>query len=44
MPMLFGSVGALIGVAGVFWLVGGVVALGARAVWGLQLPRHDQSL
>ncbi|CAN7297752.1 MFS transporter [Variovorax sp. LjRoot178] len=44
MPMLFGSVGALIGVAGVFWLVGGAVALGARAVWGLQLPRHDQSL
>ncbi|MBT2322579.1 MFS transporter [Variovorax paradoxus] len=44
MPMLFGSVGALIGIAGVFWLVGGVVALGTRAVWGLQLPARDQSL
>jgi len=44
MPMLFGSVGALIGIAGVFWLVGGVVALGARAAWGLRPPRHDQSL
>jgi MFS family permease len=36
MPMLFGSLGALIGIGGVFWVVGGVVALGARAVWGLQ--------
>jgi hypothetical protein len=38
MPMLFGAAGALIGVAGVFWLVGGVVAAGTRAVWGLQAP------
>ncbi len=37
MPMLFGSLGALIGIAGVFWVVGGVVALGARATWGLKL-------
>ncbi len=44
MPMLFGSVGALIGIAGVFWLVGGVVILGTRAAWGLRVPRHDQSL
>ena len=45
MPMLFGAAGALIGIAGVFWLVGGVVALGTRAVWGLQAPpRADQSL
>jgi MFS family permease len=36
MPMLFGSLGALIGIAGVFWVVGGVVALGARATWGLK--------
>ncbi|BEP62642.1 hypothetical protein GmRootV213_31960 [Variovorax sp. V213] len=38
MPMLFGSIGALIGIAGVFWVVGGVVALGARATWGLKAP------
>lgn len=38
MPMLFGAAGALIGVAGVFWVVGGVVAAGTRAVWGLQVP------
>ncbi|RZL63558.1 MAG: MFS transporter [Variovorax sp.] len=38
MPMLFGSLGALIGIAGVFWVVGGTVALGSRAVWGLRLP------
>jgi MFS family permease len=38
MPMLFGAAGALIGVAGVFWIVGGVVAAGTRSVWGLQVP------
>ena len=38
MPMLFGAAGALIGVAGVFWVVGGVVAAGTRAVWGLRAP------
>lgn len=38
MPMLFGAAGAVIGVAGVFWIVGGVVALGTRAVWGLRVP------
>jgi len=38
MPMLFGAAGALIGVAGVFWIVGGVVALGTRSVWGLHAP------
>lgn len=38
MPMLFGSMGALIGIAGVFWVVGGTVALGSRAVWGLRVP------
>ncbi|MFS2054065.1 MFS transporter, partial [Variovorax sp. CT11-76] len=37
MPMLFGSLGALIGIGGVFWVVGGVVALGARATWGLKV-------
>ena len=38
MPMLFGSVGAVTGMAGLFWLVGGALALGARAVPGLRLP------
>ncbi|WP_431273330.1 MFS transporter [Variovorax ureilyticus] len=38
MPMLFGAAGAVTGVAGVFWIVGGVVALGTRSVWGLQAP------
>jgi MFS family permease len=41
MPMLFGAAGAVIGVAGVFWIVGGVVALGTRSVWGLRAPAHD---
>jgi MFS family permease len=38
MPMLFGAAGALIGIAGVFWLVGGVVAAGTPAVSRLQAP------
>ncbi|MBL8312282.1 MAG: MFS transporter, partial [Rubrivivax sp.] len=36
MPMAFGSAGALIGVSGVFWVVGVAVALGARQAWGLR--------
>ena len=36
MPMLFGSAGALIGVAGVFWATGAMVGLGARAAWLLK--------
>lgn len=43
MPMLFGAAGAVIGVAGVFWIVGGVVALGTRAVWGLQAPPPENA-
>jgi len=38
MPMLFGAAGALIGVAGLFWVVGTVVALGTPAVRGLTAP------
>lgn len=33
MPLLFGTAGALIGVAGVFWAVGAVVGLGSRMAW-----------
>jgi MFS family permease len=38
MPMLFGTAGAIIGVASVFWVVGATVAGGTRAAWGLK-PR-----
>ena len=36
MPMLFGSAGALIGIAGVFWVTGAVVGAGSRAAWLLK--------
>ena len=35
MPMLFGTAGAVAGVAVVFWAVGAVVGLGSRAAWQL---------
>ena len=41
MPLLFGSAGAVAGVAVVFWAVGAAVGLGARAAWGL---RADKTL
>ncbi len=45
MPMLFGAAGAVIGVAGLFWVIGGVVAAGTRSVWGLTVrPPAAQSL
>ncbi|MGH8829710.1 MAG: MFS transporter, partial [Polaromonas sp.] len=36
MPMLFGSAGALIGIAGVFWVTGAVVGAGSRLAWLLR--------
>ena len=39
MPMLFGAAGAVIGISSIFWIVGGVVAVGSRAVWGLKACR-----
>ena len=36
MPMLFGSAGALIGIAGVFWAAGAVVGAGSRLAWLLK--------
>jgi predicted MFS family arabinose efflux permease len=36
MPMLFGTVGAAIGVASVFWVVGASAAGGIRAAWQLK--------
>ena len=39
MPLLFGSVGALVGVGAVFWIVGAVVGLGSPLAWTLR-PDH----
>jgi MFS family permease len=36
MPILFGTLGAVIGIAGVFWTTGAVVGAGARAAFGLR--------
>ena len=43
MPMLFGSAGALVGIAGVFWITGALVGLGSRLAWHLQAggPHHS---
>jgi MFS family permease len=43
MPMLFGSAGALIGIAGVFWATGAMVGAGSRAAWLLKdsMPAHS---
>ncbi|MEP6772550.1 MAG: MFS transporter [Polaromonas sp.] len=42
MPMLFGTAGALIGIAGVFWVTGVMVGAGSRAAWLLRnsMPAH----
>lgn len=37
MPMLFGSAGALIGIAGVFWATGAMVGAGSRLAWLLKV-------
>lgn len=39
MPMLFGVAGAVVGVSGVFWLVGGMVGLGARNALFLRVSK-----
>lgn len=36
MPILFGSFGAIVGIAGVFWATGAVVGAGSRAAWLLK--------
>ncbi|MDP1688493.1 MAG: MFS transporter [Hydrogenophaga sp.] len=36
MPLLFGSVGALVGVGAVFWIVGAVVGTGSPLAWSLR--------
>jgi MFS family permease len=42
MPLVFGSAGALIGVSGLFWIVGAAVGAGARAAWRLRPPAHTR--
>ena len=41
MPMLFGTLGAVVGVAPLFWVVGAAVGSGARGAWRLRPgPAH----
>ncbi|MCZ8095807.1 MAG: MFS transporter [Acidovorax sp.] len=40
MPMLFGTAGAVIGVAGVFWVVGATVGACARTAWRMNTNTH----
>lgn len=41
MPLLFGSVGALVGVGAVFWIVGAVVGAGSPLAWSLHTPAGE---
>ncbi|WP_442909673.1 MFS transporter [Hydrogenophaga sp.] len=41
MPLLFGSVGALVGVGAVFWIVGAVVGAGSPLAWSLRTPAGE---
>ncbi|MBC7436538.1 MAG: MFS transporter [Bdellovibrionales bacterium] len=41
MPVLFGTAGTLVGVGGVFWVVGAVVGMGSRVAWKLKAAVHD---
>ena len=43
MPLLFGSIGAVVGVSLLFWGVGAVVGAGSRLAWGLRAPAVDQA-
>ena len=38
MPMLFGTAGAVIGVGGLFWVVGAAVGAGSRLAWAMGEP------
>jgi dipeptide/tripeptide permease len=40
MPMLFGTVGAVVGISVVFWTVGGAVGLGSRLAWNLRVTQN----
>ena len=41
MPLLFGTVGAVVGVSVVFWSVGAAVAAGVRPAWQLRPPAQS---
>ncbi len=43
MPLLFGSAGVVVGVAGVFWVVGSVVGLGSRLAWTMRTETAGSS-
>ncbi|WP_299511009.1 MFS transporter [uncultured Limnohabitans sp.] len=43
MPMLFGTVGAIVGVAPLFWVVGMAVGSGARGAWHLRPRQASQA-
>jgi hypothetical protein len=40
MPLLFGGAGAVIGVGGVFWVVGAAVGAGTPLAWRLRPAPH----
>ncbi|MDP2448447.1 MAG: MFS transporter [Polaromonas sp.] len=42
MPMLFGTLGTVIGITGVFWATGAVVGAGSRAAWLLRPATVDK--
>lgn len=44
MPVLFGTVGAVVGLSVVFWAVGLAVGAGARSAWLLRPPGHPASI
>jgi dipeptide/tripeptide permease len=43
MPILFGTVGAVVGVSVVFWAVGLVVGMGSHTAWKLR-PLHPSQV
>ncbi len=43
MPVLFGTMGTVVGVSLVFWVVGAAVGLGSHLGWGLRPPGHANS-
>jgi hypothetical protein len=38
MPLMFGLAGTVIGVAGLFWVTGGLVAAASQQAWKLRPP------
>lgn len=44
MPMVFGTVGAVVGVSFLFWTVGFAVGLGSRMAWKLKVPTLPHSV